>query len=111
MVTIFEPPVRNSGIISGKFLEPTRVTKPNSIPERPEFYGPQDMYIGAVIQVFSHRFVITDADNYVLSYLEANSGDFPGSQKTIDTIRERRSYGEPTMKTSVKGAPMQVKRR
>ncbi|XP_033640737.1 EF-hand domain-containing protein 1-like [Asterias rubens] len=110
MVTIFEPPVRNSGIISGKFLEPTRVTKPNSIPERPEFYGPQDMYIGAVIQVFSHRFVITDADNYVLSYLEANSGDFPGSQKTIDTIRERRSYGEPTMKTSVKGAPMQVKR-
>ncbi|XP_038052074.1 EF-hand domain-containing protein 1-like [Patiria miniata] len=110
MVTIFEPPVRNSGIISGKFLEPTRVTKPGSIPESPQFYGPQDMYIGAVVQVFSHRFVITDADNYVLTYLEANQGDFPGSEKTIESIRQKRSFGEPAMRSSVKGAPMKIKR-
>jgi len=27
-MTIYEPPVRNSGIIGGKFLENTRVAKP-----------------------------------------------------------------------------------
>ncbi|XP_022101498.1 EF-hand domain-containing protein 1-like [Acanthaster planci] len=110
MVTIFEPPVRNSGIISGKFLEPTRVTKPASTPDNPEFYGPQDMYIGAIIQVFSHRFLITNADNYVLTYLEAHQSDFPGSERTIESIRLKRSLGEPAARTSVKGAPMKIKR-
>ena len=78
MVTIYEPPVRNSGIIGGKFLERTRVAKPISTPERPEFYGPADFSIGAVIEVFRHRFVITNADEYVLKYMEANSTQFPG---------------------------------
>ena len=41
MIKIFEPPVRNSGIISGTFLERTRVTMPGSTPENPKFYGPQ----------------------------------------------------------------------
>ena len=78
MVTIYEPPVRNSGIIGGKFLERTRVAKPASAPEKPTYYGPADFYIGAVIEVFSHRFVITNADEFVLKYMEANSSQFPG---------------------------------
>ena len=41
MIVIYEPPVRNSGIIGGKFLERTRVAKPSSSPENPIFYGPQ----------------------------------------------------------------------
>ncbi len=41
MITIYEPPVRNSGIIGGKFLERTRVAKPCSAPTAPSFYGPQ----------------------------------------------------------------------
>ena len=41
MIVIYEPPVRNSGIIGGKFLERTRVAKPTSSPENPIFYGPQ----------------------------------------------------------------------
>ena len=54
MVTIYEPPVRNSGIIGGKFLERTRVAKPCTTMEKPQFYGPQDFAIGAVIKIFKH---------------------------------------------------------
>ena len=78
MMTIYEPPVRNSGIIGGKFLERTRVAKPNCLPDQPVFYGPQDFYIGAVIDVFKHRFVITDADEYVLGYMKDHKTQFPG---------------------------------
>ncbi|XP_072175362.1 EF-hand domain-containing protein 1-like [Diadema setosum] len=113
MIKIFEPPVRNSGIVSGTFLERTRVTKPGSTPENPQFYGPQDLSIGSVLQVFSHRFVITDADDYVLFYLEAHRDDFPGCQATIDSIRSARMSGmpeKPQTLASQKGAPMVVQR-
>ncbi|XP_033109623.1 EF-hand domain-containing protein 1-like [Anneissia japonica] len=112
MMTIFEPPVRNSGIISGKFLERTRVTKPGSLPNNAQFYGPQDLYIGATVVVFNHRFVITDADDYVLLYLEAHQQDFPGVQKTIESLRQRRDYKASTIQApkSVKAAPMKIKR-
>ena len=78
MMVIYEPPVRNSGIIGGKFLERTRVCKPGITPEQPQYYGPQDFYIGSVIEVFKHRFVITDADEYVLKYMKEHSNQFPG---------------------------------
>lgn len=78
MITIYEPPVRNSGIIGGKFLERTRVAKPGSSPDKPVFYGPDDMYIGSVIYVFNHRFVITNADEYVLKYMEDHPQQFSG---------------------------------
>lgn len=78
MMTIYEPPVRNSGIIGGKFLERTRVAKPSSAPDQPTFYGPQDFYIGAVVDIFKHRFVIISADEYVLKYMEEHKSQFPG---------------------------------
>ncbi|XP_002739739.1 EF-hand domain-containing protein 1-like [Saccoglossus kowalevskii] len=111
MMMIYEPPVRNSGIIGGKFLERTRVTKPGSVAENPDFYGPQDMFIGARIQVFNHRFIITDADDFVLHYLEARPSDFPGSERTAASIRELKmsQAGQP-VRTPVKGAPLRVQR-
>ena len=110
MITIYEPPVRNSGIVSGKFKERTRMTKPGSTPENPQFYGPQDMYIGATVISFGHRFIITDADDYVLCYLESRPNDFPGCERTIESIRQKRMTDPRQQKVSVKGAPMQIKR-
>ena len=78
MVTIYEPPVRNSGIIGGKFLERTRVAKPCTTMEKPQFYGPQDFAIGAVIEIFKHRFRIINADHYVLKFLEEHRYQIPG---------------------------------
>ena len=79
MLVIYEPPVRNSGIIGGKFLERTRVAKPGSSLEKPVYYGPQDFFIGAVIEIFKHRFVITNADAFVLKYIEDHQAQFPGT--------------------------------
>ena len=41
MITIHEPPIRNSGILGGTFLQRTRVAKPNSTTDKPVYYGPQ----------------------------------------------------------------------
>lgn len=87
MITIYEPPVKNSGQIGGKFLERTRVAKPGSTPERPIFYGPQDFYIGAAVHVFRHRFVITSADMFVLKYMEQHPTQFPA--QTVESLREK----------------------
>jgi len=83
MMTIYEPPIKNSGVVGGKFLEKTRVAKPGSTPERPQFYGPQDFAIGAVIHVFRHRFLITNADAFVLSYMEQHPQQFSCECTTV----------------------------
>lgn len=49
-ISIFEKPTRNSGIIGGKFLEKTRVPKPGSSVDHPEFYSPADLAIGATVE-------------------------------------------------------------
>lgn len=112
-IGVFEPPIRNSGIIGGKFLEYSRIAKPGinneshankyiinksrdhiyyiniligSSPERPEFYGPQDFYIGAVITVFRHKFRIVGADLYVLKFAEENQNQFP--PQTLESLRQ-----------------------
>lgn len=107
MLTIYEPPVRNSGIIGGKFLERTRVAKPGSSLEKPLYYGPQDFYIGAVIEIFKHRFVITNADAFVLKYMEEHRGQFP--EQTVSSVREKvGEYAGP--QETMKGGPMKVQR-
>lgn len=50
MISIYEKPRRNSGTISGKFLEKTRVPKPGSTVDNPEFYSPADFAIGATVE-------------------------------------------------------------
>ena len=87
MINVYEKAQRNSGIIGGKFLERTRVCKPGSQIDSPEFYTPADFSIGAVIEIFKHRFKITDVDEYVLKYLESFPGKFP--LDTINSIRKK----------------------
>jgi len=93
MITIFEPPLKNTGIIGGKFLEATRIPKPNCDRENPIFYGPVDLSIGAVITVFRHRFTIVDCDDFVLSYLEENAELFDDQNRlksTIQSIKDKK---------------------
>lgn len=88
-IGVFEPPVRNSGVIGGKFLEYSRIAKPGSSAEKPEFYGPQDFSIGAVISVFKHKFRIVGADLYVLKFAEENANQFP--TQTLESLRQHLS--------------------
>ena len=50
MISIFETPKRNSGIIPGKYLEARRIPKPGSDPEYPDYYSPADLAIGSTMQ-------------------------------------------------------------
>ena len=87
MMQIYEPPQRNAGILGGKFLERTRVRKPGCPTDYPEFYTPADLAIGAKIEIFKHKFIITDADEYVLKWMEDNSEWIP--EATLNTLRQR----------------------
>ncbi|XP_068926691.1 EF-hand domain-containing protein 1 [Petaurus breviceps papuanus] len=94
MVTIFEPPVRNSGFFGGKYLGKTKIAKPGSCIDKPTFYGPGDFYIGALIEVFGHRFIIQDADEFVLKFLESNASNYPPS--TIESLKNHFLKQKPT---------------
>ncbi|KAG2435098.1 hypothetical protein HXX76_007184 [Chlamydomonas incerta] len=63
---IFEPPVRNTGIAGGKFLERQKIYKPRS----EEIYTYLDLYVGATIEVFNRTFELLEADEYTLTYME-----------------------------------------
>lgn len=79
-VLVFEPPVRNSGIIGGKFLERCRIKKPgqpNYSTTMSEYYLAQDLYVGANVDFNSHKFILIDADEYAFRYMENNSCEFP----------------------------------
>ena len=93
MITIYEKAQRNSGIIGGKFLGRTRVCKPGSTVLSPQFYTPADFAIGAVITIFAHRFVIVDADEYVLKHLQCSGEQFP--LETINSLRVK--HGKDTL--------------
>ncbi|XP_037605956.1 EF-hand domain-containing protein 1 [Sebastes umbrosus] len=91
MMSIFERNTRNSGIIGGQFLKKTRVPKPGATVDNPEFYSPADFAIGATVEVFSHRFVLTDADHYVLTYLQSIASQIP--RQTLDSHKKLQGVG------------------
>ncbi|KAL6078584.1 hypothetical protein STEG23_011153, partial [Scotinomys teguina] len=110
-ISIFEPPVRNSGIIGGKFLGRTKVVKPSSPVDNPIYYGPGDFFIGAMIEVFSHRFIILDTDEYVLKYMKSNASQY--SSEALASIQNRiqkqvvPAQDAPTQDAPTQAAPTQ----
>ena len=57
------------------FLERTRIKKPQSH----EYYSQSDFYTGATIEVTMFRFIIYQADEYTLSYMESDPESHPMS--------------------------------
>jgi hypothetical protein len=43
------------------------------------FYEAKDFFIGAVIEVYRHLFVLHDADEFAFNYMESNPDLFPYS--------------------------------
>jgi hypothetical protein len=74
-VAAFEPPQKNSGIMGGKFIQRGRVKKPNSH----EYYTQADFYTGARIEFNKFGFVLYQADEYSLSYMESDPESHPMS--------------------------------
>lgn len=79
-IAVFEPPQRNSGVIGGKFLERGRIQKPGQAlfkSEMSEYYKANDLYVGAEVIFHDHTFIISDADEYAMAYMESHSEEFP----------------------------------
>ena len=76
-MAIYEIPVRNSGWPGGKFLDFMRIPRAGSSNDCPEYYTPADLYVGAVLDCFGHRFLIQKVDPFVLDFINANPCCFP----------------------------------
>lgn len=86
-IKIDEPPIRNSGIIGGKFLGSQLVWKPDCNPNTPEYYAAKDIYIGATLNIYCHRFKVISCDLYVYRYMKEHPELF-----TPDIINDVRNY-------------------
>lgn len=86
-IQIVERFAENSGISGGKFLYPRKLWKPDCDPNNPDYYTASDLYIGAMIYVFAHRFKIVSADLYVYRYMQ----NYP-EQFTAECVESVRQY-------------------
>ena len=63
-----------TGIIGGKFLERGPIAKPKRSESDPTIhYQAEDLYIGSQVQFNRHKFLLIDADEYALRYMEKYS--------------------------------------
>ncbi|KAI8618765.1 hypothetical protein BC830DRAFT_1165937 [Chytriomyces sp. MP71] len=76
-LSVFEPHQRNSGIMGGKFLEKSKIKKPDGI----SYYETADFYIGAELTFHSHTFLIQSADEYALVFMGQHPLQFPNYKK------------------------------
>ncbi|GLV41435.1 EF-hand domain containing 1.1 [Carabus blaptoides fortunei] len=59
--------------------------------EPPDYYEPYHMFIGATLNINGFIFVLTDADEYALRYMELHPNEFPQANINIimDKVREK----------------------
>ena len=63
-----------TGIIGGKFLERGRIAKPKRIESEPTIhYLAEDLYVGSKVEFNNHSFLLIDADEYALRYIEKHN--------------------------------------
>ncbi|XP_061215265.1 EF-hand domain-containing family member C2 isoform X2 [Neopsephotus bourkii] len=78
-ISVFELVQRNSGILGGKFLERGRIKKPGQElfkSEPSEYFKAQDLFVGARVCFHGHNFLLVDADEYTLNYMEKHANEF-----------------------------------
>lgn len=89
-VQIREPPLRNTGHKGGIFL--SRVDVMMDMPDGSKRkFAPQDVVIGDVIKIRSHKFVVHDCDEYTYRFMEENSKQFLNSdiKLALEAIQKR----------------------
>lgn len=63
------------GFIGGEFIKRTQIPKPGQemyTSEPPEYFGPQDFYVGNTLLLYGFEFLMVEADEYTLQYMELN---------------------------------------
>ena len=64
--------------MNGRFLKRGKIKKPPEMQSSDLrldslFYGPEDLYVGAIVEFNKHTFLLTSADDYVFAYMERPS--------------------------------------
>lgn len=84
-LSIHEPPQRNLGIMTGKYLE--KSVHLNQMTGK--LFKPQDMYPGAIVKVYNREFEILDMDEYTRAYIEdPSSGPKFDLVAVLEKVRE-----------------------
>ena len=81
-IKVQEPPVRNSGFNGGLFLSRRTVKTPAG-----DQMEPIDLYIGAHLQVLKHRFLLLDANDTTLRWMEDKFYPRSSFYTILDKIR------------------------
>lgn len=68
-ISIYEPAVKNSGIIEGPFL---RRNKYKNVDKSLEFITPTDLGIGADVKINGYSYHILSCDDYTTKYLQTH---------------------------------------
>merc|ERR1712224_188753 len=84
-LSIHEPPQRNLGIVTGKFLE--KGVHLNQKTGR--LFEPADFIPGSTIKIFNHEFEILDMDEYTRKYItQSGEGASVDLQAVLEKLRE-----------------------
>jgi EF-hand domain-containing protein 1 len=73
-LSIYEPPIPNSGVVGGKFLERCKMYRAGTDGKRR--IDEQDLWIGAKIELCGRVFELVDADEATLALLQADTNKF-----------------------------------
>jgi hypothetical protein len=77
-VSIMEPTQRNSGHKGGTFLARGKLQMDDPANKgETKAFQPEDVTVGDVVKIRSHRFVVHDADEFTYRFLEENPDKFP----------------------------------
>lgn len=87
----------------GKFLDFLLIPKPGSCKDDPEYYGLNDLYHGAMLDIFGHRFCLKTVDPYVLEFINTNPSCF--SDHVKQNIKEYFDCREANGDTAESRAP------
>lgn len=81
---VFEPPVPNSGLPGGKYLERRQVKKSHG---SKVWLRARDLYVGAVLEVSARHMRLNAADDATLSIMEHRPQEFPRSDPAVVTAK------------------------
>lgn len=73
-IQVFEPPARNSGCVSGKYIQ--RIAAPRA-PGTQRPYNAGDCYMDQKLYLFDRIFELMEADEWTLKWMEEDPATFP----------------------------------
>lgn len=86
-VAVYEPTVRNSGIIAGMFQKRSKLVNP----ETGKPYHASEFHVGATIVCKGQPFEMVDADNHSLEEMESEPGVWPmhDPSQVLEAIKQK----------------------